>query len=58
MSELDRVIGEAVSGQHAPFLVAMTGNAGGVTWSGAAGERSPGQSRACARPARRAGPAF
>ena len=43
MSELDSVIGEAVSRQDAPFLVAMTGNAAGVTWSGAAGERSPGK---------------
>lgn len=43
MSELDKVISEAVSNQHAPFLVAMTGNADGITWSGAAGERSPGQ---------------
>ena len=43
MSELDKVISEAVSQQHAPFLVAMTGNADGITWSGAAGERSPGQ---------------
>ena len=43
MAELDRVIGEAVADQSAPFLVAMTGNASGVTWSGAAGERSPGK---------------
>ncbi len=43
MSELDSVISEAVSRQDAPFLVAMTGNAAGVTWSGAAGERSPGK---------------
>ena len=43
MSELDSVIGEAVSRQDAPFLVAMTGNAAGVTWSGATGERSPGK---------------
>lgn len=43
MSELDTVIREAVSNQDAPFLVGMTGNADGVTWSGAAGERSPGQ---------------
>jgi methyl acetate hydrolase len=43
MSELDRVIDTAVANQDAPFLVAMTGNAAGVTWSGAAGERSPGK---------------
>jgi methyl acetate hydrolase len=42
MSELEKVIGEAVSNQHVPFLVAMTGNANGVTSSGAAGERRPG----------------
>ena len=42
MSELDTVISNAVSNQDAPFLVAMTGNAAGVTWSCAAGERSPG----------------
>ena len=42
MSELNSVIDEAVSRQDAPFLVAMTGRADGVTWSGAAGERSPG----------------
>ena len=43
MSELDKVISEAVSQQDVPFLVGMVGNAGGMTWAGAAGERSPGQ---------------
>ena len=43
MSNLDKVISDAVARQDAPFLVAMTGNASGVTWSGAAGERSPGK---------------
>lgn len=43
MSELDKVIAEAVAKQDAPFLVAMTGNSAGVNWSGAAGERSPGK---------------
>jgi len=43
MSDLDKVIGEAVARQDAPFLVAMTGNSRGVTWSGVAGERSPGK---------------
>jgi len=43
MSDLDKVIREAVAAQDAPFLVAMMGNADGVTWSGAAGERCPGQ---------------
>jgi len=44
MSELDQVLDGAVARQDAPFLVAMTGNAAGTTWAGAAGERSPGQS--------------
>jgi CubicO group peptidase (beta-lactamase class C family) len=43
MSELDKVIGDAVSNQDAPFLVAMTANGGGTTWSGAAGNSSPGK---------------
>jgi methyl acetate hydrolase len=43
MAELDSVIGGAVARQDAPFLVAMTGNAAGVTWQGAAGESSPGK---------------
>ncbi len=43
MSKLDQVLESAVAKQDAPFLVAMTGNAAGTTWSGAAGERSPGQ---------------
>lgn len=43
MTELDQVIGAAVSQQDAPFLVAMTGNSKGILWSGVAGERSPGQ---------------
>jgi CubicO group peptidase (beta-lactamase class C family) len=43
MNELDRVLSDAVAAEHVPFVVAMTGNAGGVTWSGAAGDRSPGQ---------------
>ena len=43
MSELDKVISEAVSHQDAPFLVATTGNSAGVTWTGTAGERSPGK---------------
>ena len=43
MSDLDKVISEAVANEDVPFLVGMVGNAGGVIWSGAAGERSPGQ---------------
>jgi methyl acetate hydrolase len=43
MAELDKVIGDAVAQQDAPFLVAMVGNREGVVWSGAAGERSAGK---------------
>ena len=43
MSELDQVIRESVANEDVPFLVGMVGNSGGVVWSGAAGERSPGQ---------------
>ena len=38
MSELDRILSDAVAADHVPFVVAMTGHAGGVTWSGAAGQ--------------------
>jgi methyl acetate hydrolase len=43
MSDLDKVINDAVARKDVPFLVGMVGNAGGEIWSGAAGERSPGQ---------------
>ena len=43
MSDLDNVINQAVTSQDVPFVVGMVGNAGGVLWSGASGERSPGQ---------------
>ena len=43
MSELDRIIGKAVSKQDAPFLVAMVGQRDGVAWAGAAGESSSEQ---------------
>jgi methyl acetate hydrolase len=42
MSELNKIIDAAVARQDLPFAVAMTANADGVTWSGAAGERAPG----------------
>lgn len=42
MSDLDTILNDAVAANDVPFVVAMTGNSGGVTWSGAAGERSPG----------------
>ena len=43
MTELDKVIADAVAQQDAPFLVAMVGHRDGAVWSGAAGQRSPGQ---------------
>ncbi|HEU0220844.1 MAG TPA: serine hydrolase domain-containing protein, partial [Paracoccaceae bacterium] len=43
MSRLDNVLADAVAAGDAPFLVAMTGNAEGVTWQGGAGERRPGE---------------
>ncbi len=43
MSKFDDVLTRAVSSGAAPGLVAMTGSATGVKWSGAAGERAPGQ---------------
>ncbi len=41
--ELQEVLDRAVRQQDVPFAVGMTGNAAGVTWSGAAGEAAPGQ---------------
>lgn len=38
MSNLDKVLEAAVAAQDVPFVVAMTGNAAGITYSGAAGE--------------------
>ncbi len=43
MMDLDSLLRKAVADREAPFLVAMSGNTGGVTWSGAAGERSAGE---------------
>ena len=42
MQDLDAILSHAVTAGDAPFVVAMSGNSGGVTWSGVAGERSPG----------------
>ncbi len=42
MGDLDAILHDAVAANDAPFLVAMAGNANGVTWSGTAGERAPG----------------
>jgi len=46
MKALDTVLSDAVSAGDVPFVVAMSGNSSGVTWSGAAGERAPGQAAA------------
>jgi CubicO group peptidase (beta-lactamase class C family) len=43
MSELQKIIDDAVAREDLPFAVAMTANAQGVVWSGAAGERAAGQ---------------
>lgn len=40
---LNKTINTAVKQYAAPFLVAMTANSAGITWSGTAGERSNGQ---------------
>ena len=37
MSDMDQVLRDAVAAQDVPFAVAMAGNAGGITYSGAAG---------------------
>ncbi len=39
---LQQVLDAAVTSNQAPFVVGMTGNAGGVTFSGAAGDAAPG----------------
>jgi methyl acetate hydrolase len=46
MSQLNDVIEHSVRAQDAPFLVAMVGDKDGIKWSGAAGERAPGQKAA------------
>jgi len=43
MGVLDDILKAGVASGAAPGLVAMTGNAAGVKWRGAAGERGPGQ---------------
>ncbi len=43
MSKLNDVLEESVRAEDAPFLVAMVGDKDGVKWSGAAGERAPGE---------------
>ena len=42
MAELDRILSDAVAAEHVPFVVGMTGNSAGMTWSGAAGDARAG----------------
>ncbi len=42
MTELDRILSDAVAAEDVPFVVGITGNSAGVTWSGAAGEARAG----------------
>lgn len=42
MSDLNAILNDAVTAGDVPFVVAMSGNSSGVTWSGAAGDRAPG----------------
>ncbi|MBI5921171.1 MAG: beta-lactamase family protein [Betaproteobacteria bacterium] len=43
MRAFDDILSRAVASNAAPGVAAMTGNAAGVKWHGAAGERAPGQ---------------
>ncbi|MEM7190457.1 MAG: serine hydrolase, partial [Pseudomonadota bacterium] len=42
MSQKQQILDRAVAAGDAPFLVALSANADGLTWSGAAGEAAPG----------------
>jgi methyl acetate hydrolase len=42
MKDLNGILNNAVTAGDVPFVVAMSGNSSGVTWSGVAGERAPG----------------
>ena len=42
MKDLNTILSNAVAAGDIPFVVAMSGNSNGVTWSGVAGERTPG----------------
>jgi len=42
MEDLNTILSNAVTACDVPFVVAMSGNSSGVTWSGVAGERAPG----------------
>ncbi|MEM7057383.1 MAG: serine hydrolase domain-containing protein [Pseudomonadota bacterium] len=43
MSDIQGVLDQAVSAQDVPFVVAMAGNAAGITFSGAAGDAAAGR---------------
>ncbi len=43
MTDIQSVLDDAVAREAVPFIVAMVGDAGGVTFTGAAGEAAPGQ---------------
>jgi methyl acetate hydrolase len=43
MSKLQAVLDDSVRAGNVPFAVAMVGDKNAIKWSGAAGERSPGQ---------------
>ena len=42
MPDIQQIIESSVSSDDVPFIVAMTGNAAGITWSGVSGEAAPG----------------
>ncbi|KAA0218654.1 MAG: class A beta-lactamase-related serine hydrolase [Lautropia sp.] len=42
MTELERILADVVAANQVPFVVGMTGNSGGVTWSGAASDARAG----------------
>ncbi|HRY88610.1 MAG TPA: serine hydrolase domain-containing protein [Rubrivivax sp.] len=42
MTELDRILADAVAAEHVPFAVGMTGDSKGMRWSGAAGDARAG----------------
>ena len=43
MTDPDKVLSDAVAAQNVPFVVAMSGNSNGITFSGAAGEAAQGR---------------
>lgn len=43
VERIDRVLKDAVAAQDVPFVVAMSANAGGVTYSGSAGQAAEGR---------------